>query len=385
MKTVSPGIRQKENGKFVATKSFGSKRHYKECDSLAEAKKWRKNFHPLSSIVLNRNIPAVSDQSNGKDKSICFGEVFEKYRKGFLASLDTYTQYKKIKRMERFLPNLWSVPMCAFAPEIINNHLASMKLLIEIGSRRCNYDKELKDLSAIFNWYHDNVDFTFSNPITKVHFKLGKIREIEPKKKHLSPEELCEFFARLEEPFQSLAIGQFLMAGRIQEAAAINDRTVDFKRKEISVTEKIVWIRGNPELRVGTKTGETGVVHIDPDYEQRLLRLKRERPAGCKLFFQRKGKPLRYNLILKKYNEALKLSALDEFSGTHILRHSMAKIARQQGGLEACQGILRHTSSRMSEHYAKLDANEKVSSVINFAAELIKKRATSCDQVSLSS
>jgi integrase len=386
MKTVSPGIRQKTNGKFVATASFNGKRFYKEFDKERDALKWKKTFHPLASPVSKkRNALTVSDQSNGKDKNISFREVFEKYQKGFLESLDSYTRYKKVKRMERFLPNLWVYPMCAFTPEVINNHLSDMKLLIEAGSRRCNFDKELKDLASIFNWYKQTYDFQYSNPIIRTHFKLGKIREVEPKKKHLTGEELSLFFSHLEEPFQSLAIVQFLMAGRIQEAAAVNDRTVDFKQRQVSITEKVVWLKSSPEIRYGTKTGEEGVVTIGPDVVERLLRLKNMRPKGCKFFFQRKGKLLRYNLILKKYNEALKSAGLEEFSGTHILRHSMAKIARKEGGLEACQAILRHTSSRMSEHYAKLDANDEVSKVINFAERLVKISATRRDHEAVSS
>jgi integrase len=388
MKTVSPGIRQKDNGKFLATKSIGEKRYYQEFDDLKQAKKWKEKFHPLiAPVKTRRHTLPVSDQSNGQNKSICLGEVIEKYQKGFLLSLDPYTQYKKTKRMERFLPNILGYPMCAFTPEIINQHLSDMRLLIERDSRRCNFDKELKDLSSVFNWYKENHDFTFSNPVTKTHFRLGKLKEIMPKKKHLSEDEICQFLNELEEPFHTLAKVQFLMAGRIQEAAALNDRMIDFKAKEITVNEKIVWMKSRPELRAGTKTGEVGTVDIDDSVIENLLSLKTERPKGCKLFFQRKGLPLRYNLILKKYNEALTRAGLEDFTGTHILRHSMAKIVRKEGGLEACQSILRHTSSRMSEHYAKLDANDKVSKVVNIVARRLdkaKSRASSCDRVLVS-
>lgn len=390
VKTISPGIRQKPSGKFIVTKCIKSKRYYEEFDRLPDAKKWKKDFHPLlpNNSSKNRLTLTVSDQSNGKDKSISFGEVVKKYRKGFLASLDSYTQYKKQKRMERFFPNLVALPMCAFNSEIVTDHLASMKLLIDKDSRRCNFDKELKDLSSVLNWYHDNIDSTFNNPVTKVHFRLGRFKEIIPKSKHLDIEQLSEFFSHLKEPFQTLAVVQFLMAGRIQEAAAINDRTVSFKERKIFVTEKMVWLKGNPELKIGTKTGEIGAVDFPKDVERRLLLLKATRPKTCKFLFHSKGKPLRYNLILKKYNEALVSAGLEEFSGTNILRHSMAKIVRKEGGLEACQSILRHTSARMSEHYSKLDANTEVSKVINFASELLRKSqklATICDQSVISS
>lgn len=379
MKTIAPGLRLKDNGRIHATVCFNGKRYYKEFDKEKDAIKWRKDFHPLASPLSKKKTTlAVSDQSNGKDKFISFGDVFEKYQKGFLDSLDAYTRYKKVKRMERFLPNLWVIPMCAFTSEVISGHLSDMKLLVDADSRRCNFDKELKDLASIFNWYRQNHDTTFSNPIVKIHFKIGRIRDVEPRKKHMESDELSLFFSHLEEPFQTLAVVQLLMAGRIQEAAAINDRTVNFKTGEIEVSEKLVWLKGNVEHRYGTKTGEEGKVKMPPDIIDRLLRLKATRPKTCRYFFHSRGKPLRYNLILKKYNEALKNAGLEDFSGTHILRHSMAKIVRKEQGLEACQAILRHTSSRMSEHYAKLDANDEVSKVINFVSRLVTKSASSC-------
>jgi hypothetical protein len=40
---------------------------------------------------------------------------------------------------------------------IILKHLQDMKLLVANNSRRCNFDKELKDLSAIFNWFDEEI------------------------------------------------------------------------------------------------------------------------------------------------------------------------------------------------------------------------------------
>src|SRR5690606_23564576 len=131
------------NGKFHATKCIGGKRHYQEFEKLTDAKKWRREFHPLldHKVTANRIIPTASDQSNGKDKFITFGEVLEKYQKSFLRSLEPYTQYKKMQRLSKFAPNLVSVPMSCMAPEVISNHIEMMLLLVEDKSRRCNFDK----------------------------------------------------------------------------------------------------------------------------------------------------------------------------------------------------------------------------------------------------
>jgi integrase len=384
MKTISPGIRKKENGKFVATKSVGKKRFYLEFETEKEAKRWRKEFHPLLSpkSARNRNIPASSDQSNGKDKFINFGEVIEKYQKSFLRSLTLYTQYKKTQRLSNFTHNLQGTPMCVFGPEVITNHLDSMRLLIAENSRRCNFDKELKDIASIFNWYKENIDFTYVNPVTKVHYKLGKVKDVIHKQKDMDMDEFVEFVAHLSPMFQSMAIVMLLWALRVGEAAAINDSGISYKKKEVSINNVITWLRGRPEMKIGTKTGSDAMMPMTDVIESEFRKLQANRPNGCKFLFHHKGKPLRYGMILNEFNRALKDAGLP-YSGTHVIRHTMATITRKNLGLDAAQAILRHTTARMSEEYAKLDVSERVSSVVIEASNLFKnskKRATDCDQ-----
>lgn len=389
MKTLSPGIRQKENGKIIATKSFGKKRYYQEFDNERDAKRWRKEFHPLlsSTAKRNRNIPTASDQSNGKDKFINFVEVIEKYQKGFLRTLTPYTQYKKIQRLSNFTHNIQAVPMCIMSPEVITNHLDSVRLLLDDNSRRCNYDKELKDIASIFNWYKENIDFTFVNPVTKVHHKLGKIKDISPKQKDMDMDEFVEFVAHLSPMFQSMAIIMLLWAMRVGEAAALSDDVINYKKKEAFIYNVVTWLKGRPDLKKGTKTGADAKMPITETIEIEFKKLQKLRPKGCKYFFHHKGKLLRYDMILKEFNHALKAAGLP-YSGTHVIRHTMATIARKNMGLDAAQAILRHTSARMSEEYARLDVDERVSSVVIEASNLFKKskdRATDCDQDAISS
>jgi len=47
-----------------------------------------------------------------------------------------------------------------------------MKLLVANNPRRCNFDKELKDLSAIFNWLDEEIT-PFPNSIKRKHFKAA--------------------------------------------------------------------------------------------------------------------------------------------------------------------------------------------------------------------
>jgi len=45
-------------------------------------------------------------------------------------------------------------------------------------------------------------------------------------------------------------------------------------------------------------------------------------------------------------------------------------------GIDASQAILRNTSSRMSEEYAKLDVYEKVLDIVTQASDLLKRSKT---------
>jgi integrase len=388
MKTVSPGIRQKDNGKFIATKSIGKKRYYQEFDREVDARKWKKNFHPLLSSrpVRNRNIFTASDQSNGIDKSINFAEVIEKYQKEFLRTLSAYTQYKKLLRLSNFTHNIQAVPMCTMRPEVITNHLDAVRLLIPKESQRCNFDKELKDIASIFNWYK-TIDFTFVNPVIKTHYRLGKIKDIQAKQKDMDMDEFVEFVAHLSPMFQSMAIIMLLWAMRVGEAAALSDDVINYKKKEAFICNVVTWMRGRPDHKKGTKTGADAKMRITDTIEVELRKLQANRPKGCKYFFHHKGKLLRYGMILNEFNRALKKAELP-YSGTHVIRHTMATIARKDLGLDAAQAILRHTSARMSEEYAKLDVNERASEVVIEASNLFrsaKKRATDCDQRAISS
>ena len=75
----------------------------------------------------------------------------------------------------------------------------------------------------------------------------------------------------------------------------------------------------------------------DPLIREMLLELKNERPAGYKFFFYHKGKMLRYPMIREELNKALIQSGYGEYSGTHILRHSMGSFSRKEAGFLTLQ------------------------------------------------
>lgn len=358
-----PAIRIKENGKFIVFKLLAGKRVTKEFFTLREAEAWKRDTESFDLKVNGK-----SPELNGQD--IYFADVFKQYLEEGMVELSPYTAYKKKLRMSHFLPNLFNVRMTDMNGRMILKHLQEMKLLVDQNSRRCNFDKELKDLSSIFNWYDEEIH-PFSNPIRRKHFKAGKIRELDRKKKDLPPEALAEVGIHMRKTLHYLMVIQFLLGARIGEAVAINDRTVDFNEGTIDLSETIVWIKGKPHHVRGTKTNNPNKKVMTPLIREMLLELKKERPKNCPFFFHFKGRMLRYQMILNEINKALKKAGYSDYSGTHVLRHSMGSYSRKVGGLDTAQAMLAHSSARQTECYARLDVNEKVTDVILKAEKLL--------------
>lgn len=377
MKTTAvkgrPGVRVKENGKFIVTKSIGGIRQTKEFASVSEAWAWKKDRSTVD-LKVNGKDPTLSGQGEGKGE-IFFRDVYAQYLIEGMVELDEDTATRKKRRMERFFPNLFPVKLSELNGRAILRHVQDMKLLVDDSSRRCNFDKELKDLASVLNWYDEEIQ-PFHNPIRRKHFAAGKIREVPRKNKNLPPEALPLAAPHMRKVVRYAVVLQFLFGSRVGEVCAINDRTVDFRAKSVDLCEAIQWRSSVPHHRFGTKTDEPNRKEMTPLIESMLLELRNERPKGCEYFLHVKGRPLRYNLILDELNNALKAAGFGEFSGTHALRYAASTFARKEEGLDVAQAMLAHADARMTEGYAKLDVNKKVTGVVLKMEKLFKKSAT---------
>jgi integrase len=377
MKTTAvkgkPGVRIKENGKFIVFKSFAGKRVTKEFLTLKEAITWKEESNPFD-LSVNGKDPALSGQGESRNE-IYFRDVAEQYFREGMIGLTEYTIYKKKQRMAKFLPNLYPVKMSEMNGRIILRHLDGMKLLVPEDSRRCNFDKELKDLASIFSWYDKEI-VPYPNPVKSKQFEHGRLKRIRKKKKDLPAELVPVMIAHLKEPFRTMATVQFLMGLRVGEVAALNVDTVDFRKGEADISETIVWLKGKPRHEYQTKTGNDQTKPLTPHVEALLLEINKSRPRGCIYFFHHKGRPLRYGHILNNINAALVRANLGHYSGTHILRHSMATLTRKEMGLGAAQAMLGHSTARQTEVYARLDVKSEVREMMAIAERLFATSAT---------
>lgn len=386
MKTVKPGIRQKENGRYVATKSIDAKRYYKEFNTLREAEIWKNKFHPLANKNPAPHRPLHSSSANefvnGRDQMITVREVYERYLKGPMQTFASYSRYKIPKRMERFLPPIFSLRLCELTPEVITDLISVSEASINPTYGRQSFREELKYLKAMLNWYRSEKDFTFAVPITKYHYRSSVEAKIS-RRKYLPVEDVARFIGHLPEELAIMAKLQFLYALRIGEVCALTTDTVDFNRKTIQIRQTVTWLKDSPRLKASTKTGDEAQLKMTPEIELLLSRMDAKRPSGCKYFFHHNGKAPRYRPIIKAYNEALGAIGIKDITGSHFLRHSAATLSRKSGGIDAAQAILRHKSATMAQHYAKLDLNEKASEVVIHAekAFLEASRATIATKV----
>ena len=150
-----------------------------------------------------------------------------------------------------------------------------------------------------------------------------------------------------------------LTGARIGETCGMLWEAVDLKRGIARVVRRIRWDHKSrkPCLEYTTKT-ESSVRLLLLSSELVSLLKQMEKEGGDKefLFVDKKGEPLKYNAIQMAFNAGFKALNLP-WRSTHILRHSyatMALIATKD--LPSVQASLGHSSSKMTERYAKIIA-----------------------------
>ncbi|MDP7322228.1 MAG: hypothetical protein QF441_16615 [Bacteriovoracaceae bacterium] len=115
--------------------------------------------------------------------------------------------------------------------------------------------------------------------------------------------------------------------------------------------------------------------------------LKEERLLDCHqndYVFHVDGFPLNYCTIQLNYREAQRKGKLP-YSGTHILRYGMAKLARKVGGgLDAVIAMTGHKDLKLADHYSTCneDDQKEFSQKIMEHIREVRKEDTQVDEVS---
>ena len=255
-------------------------------------------------------------------------------------------------------------------PEYIDYSLEKLKSEAKRkASKRQNFNKPLDELKAVFNWYRENDNYKFFNPVLKRHYRKGIISKPRPKEKILKQDQLISFFQAFNKPlFQDFAIVQFFSAGRFGEIAGIQIKNLDFNHESLLIKEVVVEDQSKKflELKPYPKNGSTRAVSISSEFfKNALLRRMENIDSSSSYLFHINGLPLGYRQVQFQYNKALKkIGLFPEFSSTHFLRYTMASESRRvMGSLDAAKAMTGHHSIKMAEHYAKLPNNLQTETV----------------------
>jgi integrase len=157
---------------------------------------------------------------------------------------------------------------------------------------------------------------------------------------------------------------QFFTAGRIGEVAGIQWKNVDLKNRRLLIKETCIWDMANKmfiELKPFPKNRETRAVFITDEIMEVLKHREAFKISGNDFVFHVEGHPLNYCTIQINYRGAQRKSGVP-YTGTHILRHGMAKLARQVGGgLDAVLAMTGHKDLKLADHYSKCTEDDQKS------------------------
>ncbi len=340
-----------DSNKYRVEKRINGKYFSQTFKSLKEATYWRNTFNPFNS----------TQEKNDLD-SMTFKKLWMKYEEIHFASVEKSTQGMKRQKISVFMDMIGDLKISKITPDFLDFVLREKKKEATSApySKRYNFHKPLDEIKAVFNWYKENYNYKFHNPVLKRHYSLGIIRKTKRKEKVLSREQLVNFIKAIDIPvYQDFAIVQLFSAGRFGEIAGSQQKNLNLIENFLIIKEVVVEDQSKKflELKPYPKNGHTRTVSISSEmFRLAILRRLNDSVEGCGYLFHIDGKPLRYRHVQYRYNKALKkIGLFPDYSSTHFMRYTMATESRRvMGSLDAAQSVTGHHSVKMAEHYAKI-------------------------------
>lgn len=347
-----------QTGKYMARKTILGKQHKQTFENEAHARVWRSTFDGVKSEV------KILTSSS-------FRHVWSVMQEKHFPLLAKSTQeiwlrrFALLKDLEEFRMEEITTSKITSWVEEKTKHFKSEEY--QDGGRgrakRCNLDNELNLFTTIFNWYKASEEFeaeavNLVNPVKIKHKRGGFIQPKPIKDKAITLEAALQFFECLKPLYRDLALFQFYSASRISEAAGLQWSRIDFENKKIIIMETCRWDMTTKkfiELNKFPKNKESRPIYMTDEILEVLKRRKAFKIGGNDFVFHNDGKPLDYGIIQLHFREGQRISKIP-YTGTHILRHGMAKLARSVcGGLDAVVAMTGHKDFKLANHYSRLD------------------------------
>ena len=369
--------------RYHAVKKVDNKLVGKNFKELREAKVWQEEG------VL-KEAPATES-----DKSMSFFQIKKMYFKKYKMDV-RISSYETAIAKAKHTAYFDKLKMEKLTSKVIDCWLMQLKSVGALANQhqtRMHFKTELLILRRICIFYEEYIceeDVVYVNPVKKRHFKDCFVRKLEyqkkkdqEKQKFLSASEIRSFLNTFkntyggESNYYLLAFLQLRTGTRIGEAASIHFEDICFDTKRVHIHRNVCWSRAKGRKTFVSESTKTGLSRTIPILDPELLRalkahaLRSGRSRGLVFSLDKNGKkPLGFRAISYRYNKILKVIG-SRWSGTHLSRNSFSTdFLEKTRDLRSLQGLLGHSTSRQTDHYAKMTQSTIKSGMEKYQAAL---------------
>lgn len=297
-----------------------------------------------------------------------FRDLVQLWRDVWLPNKDMSTQIRYASYLKHF-DFFMSMPVESIEPQTIDRwiaHIKSPEYLAKGHSTRCKYKHEFSVLRGVLDFYVSRCNRNYRLPFIKVHRPMLKVREKMKVGKDLTVEEFRTFRDALREVciefdcevIYYMALMQYALYCRIQEAAAIHVEDFDLERDRVIVKRKVQWLRARghvDQIVDGSKANGGKEFNGIPALARKVLNewmMKSGVRSG--LLFTIDRKLVTYRQIEYRYTQALKRAGFS-FRATHLLRHaSLTEHFDANKNIMATKEMAGHSDLRSTMKYVKV-------------------------------
>ena len=355
-------VKRTFGNKYYAFKKANGEQKSICFETFERAKEWRESSNLYAEVVTD------SELSFEQAMSKYFAHIKSKIR------ISTYESYESHAKHLQFFNRF---PVRQINAKVIDawiEYIKSKDYLELQHKSRMTYHHELSILKLILIYVSEYLDDTYQVPVKRRHYDdcitdlLRYQQSRDRNKKRFIPRDdfekfLTEMWARAQRkpvylPFTILAEFQLGTGTRVGEACALSWFDVNLQTGEVFISKTVERSRkkGRPTLiSPSTKTGDSRTIFLS----ERALQVLRQWKSRCGrndgLLFSYDGvKPICYRSAQYHFSGAFRALHLP-WRSTHILRHSYSTdFLQQTGNKQALQGQLGHSTSKQTDHYAKV-------------------------------
>lgn len=344
-----------------------NKKQYSECfGSLEEARKWR--------MKLKVDLDRLPDF-----EPITFRQLQERFieKKKRTVAITTQESYISLTKHLKYFNSIMVEDINSKTIdrwlELVTSQEYRMREQVKVI--RTSYIKELETLVLIFKHYREYVNEKFTQPVLERHFEDSVFKrdayeqkKLESKRRYIPSEEienLLNVFVKQADkkpekfPYFVSCLIQLRTGLRIGEVRAIRWEEIDWNTGIFTINKTVLWSRKKQRPTIigdAPKNRKDRIILFIPEILMELKKLQKQQARLHGLIFSEDGVKIGgYSSILHHYNYAM-TEANVSFTGSHIMRHSFATDFKasglDQGG--ALQGIMGHSSEKMTAKYAKV-------------------------------